>query len=76
MKTIDTPDGKEVAFEWTCPRCKFHQDDSIHPIHGPFLALTCVKCGDRFEDTELSETDAGNFNDAVDFSASLLDYTE
>ena len=73
LKLIDTPDGKEVAFSWTCPRCKFHQDDSIHPVHGPFLALTCVKCEGYIEDTELSEDDAGTFADVVGYSSALLD---
>ena len=73
MKTIDTPDGKEVAFKWTCPRCKHHQSGSVHPILGPFWALTCVKCEGYIDDVELSEDDANIFADAVAFSASLLD---
>jgi len=73
MRTIDTPDGKEVAFNWTCPHCGRRQEDSIHPILGPFLALTCGHCDRRIEDIEMLPADAAEFENAIILADSLLD---
>ena len=44
MWRLETKDGPEFGFTWTCPECDATQVDFVHPDLGPFLMLTCGTC--------------------------------
>lgn len=43
----------EYACTWTCPFCHQKQNDSIHPVYGPFISTTCGNCGRASHDFQL-----------------------
>jgi transcription elongation factor Elf1 len=58
LPVVETPEGREVVARWTCPACGHPQEDWIHPEQGPFLSVTCGRCGRSFSDEQLSDDDA------------------
>ena len=44
---------QEFPCEWTCPKCRTFQRDSVNPELGPFVTCTCTECGVSFSDSDL-----------------------
>jgi hypothetical protein len=56
--TIMGEDGiPEFAARWRCPDCGTVNNDTIHPLHGPFLTCICGHCQRTFTD----DPDAGRY---------------
>lgn len=54
----------EFEVLWTCPECKTHQVDSVHPEFGPYASCICSTCGQTFYDQHLSKGDAEAWDEA------------
>lgn len=47
--------GEYQVNGWKCPSCQHIQNDSVHPIDGPWVSCICGECGKGFEDADLDE---------------------
>jgi transcription elongation factor Elf1 len=71
MTRVPEVESMEIPFHWTCPRCNHAQDDSVNPVHGPFVSVTCGNCEGTSYPEHLSETDRNSFNAAVDAAEAI-----
>ena len=57
---------QEFPFNWTCPTCQHRQTDTVNPVLGPFISVTCGACGAAHSEYDLAATDRTSFDSAIE----------
>lgn len=62
---VQTAEGTEfLVSSWGCPSCGHEQQDTVHPVRGPWISCTCGNCGRAFSDEQLDEQSRDSWEDA------------
>jgi transcription elongation factor Elf1 len=64
-------ESMEIPFQWHCPKCGHHNHDSVNPVVGPFVTVTCSNCNAGMAASDLSPEDQASFNAAVDAAEAI-----
>lgn len=62
--SLRLPNGEFLVKGWKCPGCGHVQDDSVHPVDGPFFTCICGECGKDFQDSDLDQQSLASWNAA------------